>query len=295
MRKFLILVGLLCMGTAVAQELNCLVKVNADQIAGTNKQVFKTLEKALNDFVNKTEWTGQEYKTNERINCSMNINVSEYDSNHFKASIQVESSRPVFNSTYSSPVFNYNDKEFSFDYIEFQNLTFNPTSFDSNLVSVISFYSFIIIGLDADTFALNGGANYLENAREIMTTAQGSNYKGWNQGDGNQNRYFLLTDLLSQTYSAYRAALFQYHFEGMDTFHQDPKGAKDKLTEAIKNIADIYKIRPNAFLIRVFFDAKVDEIVSIYSGGPKINLTELINTLNQVSPINASKWATIKN
>jgi hypothetical protein len=224
----------------------------------------------------------------------MNINVTEYDSNHFKASIQVESSRPVYNSTYSSPVFNYNDKEFSFDYIEFQNLTFTPTTFDSNLVSVISFYSFIIIGLDADTFALNGGSNYLENAREIMTTAQGSNYKGWNQGDGNQNRYFLLTDLLSQTYSAYREAQFHYHFDGMDTMHQDAKGDKDKITEAIKNIDDIYKIRPNAFLIRVFFDAKVDEIVSIYSGGPKMNIADLINTLNQVSPINASKWATIK-
>ena len=144
MRNYLIYLVLIVNGSVYAQELNCTVKVNADQIAGTNKQVFKTLEKALNDFVNKTEWTGQEYKANERINCSMNINVSEFDTNNFKASIQVESSRPIYNSTYSSPVFNFNDKEFSFDYIEFQNLIFNPTSFDSNIVSVISFYSFII-------------------------------------------------------------------------------------------------------------------------------------------------------
>lgn len=294
MRKYGILLGMILGFNAYAQELNCTVKVNADQIAGTNKQVFKTLEKALNDFVNKTEWTGQEYKPNERINCSMNINVTEFDSNRFKASIQVESSRPVYNSTYSSPVFNYNDKEFSFDYIEFQNLTFTPTTFDSNLVSVVSFYSFIIIGLDADTFSLNGGSNYLENAREILTTAQGSNYKGWNQGESNQNRYFLLTDLMSQTFAPYREALFQYHFEGMDTMHQDPKGAKDKIVEAVKNVTDISKVRPNAFLMRVFFDAKVDEMVSILSGGPKMNVADLISTLNQVSPINAAKWATIK-
>ena len=294
MRNYWILLVLIWTSSVSAQELNCTVKVNAEQIAGTNKQVFKTLEKALNDFVNKTEWTGQEYKANERINCSMNINVTEFDTNRFKATIQVESSRPVYNSTYSSPVFNFNDKEFSFDYIEFQILNFNPTSFDSNLVSVISFYSFIIIGLDADTFALNGGSNYLENAREILTTAQGSNYKGWNQGESNQNRYFLLTDLLSQTYASYREALFQYHFEGLDTMHQDSKGAKDKIVEAVKNVTDLYKVRPNAFLMRVFFDAKVDEMVSLFSGGPKMNVAELIGTLNQVSPINAAKWATIK-
>ena len=294
MRNYWIILVLIWTSSVSAQELNCTVKVNAEQIAGTNKQVFKTLEKALNDFVNKTEWTGQEYKANERINCSMNINVTEFDTNRFKATIQVESSRPVYNSTYSSPVFNFNDKEFSFDYIEFQILNFNPTSFDSNLVSVISFYSFIIIGLDADTFALNGGSNYLENAREILTTAQGSNYKGWNQGESNQNRYFLLTDLLSQTYASYREALFQYHFEGLDTMHQDSKGAKDKIVEAVKNVTDLYKVRPNAFLMRVFFDAKVDEMVSLFSGGPKMNVAELIGTLNQVSPINAAKWATIK-
>ncbi|MFZ4435796.1 MAG: DUF4835 family protein [Flavobacterium psychrophilum] len=294
MRNYWIILVLIWISSVSAQELNCTVKVNAEQIAGTNKQVFKTLEKALNDFVNKTEWTGQEYKANERINCSMNINVTEFDTNRFKATIQVESSRPVYNSTYSSPVFNFNDKEFSFDYIEFQILNFNPTSFDSNLVSVISFYSFIIIGLDADTFALNGGSNYLENAREILTTAQGSNYKGWNQGESNQNRYFLLTDLLSQTYASYREALFQYHFEGLDTMHQDSKGAKDKIVEAVKNVTDLYKVRPNAFLMRVFFDAKVDEMVSLFSGGPKMNVAELIGTLNQVSPINAAKWATIK-
>ena len=294
MRNYWIILVLIWSSSVSAQELNCTVKVNAEQIAGTNKQVFKTLEKALNDFVNKTEWTGQEYKANERINCSMNINVTEFDTNRFKATIQVESSRPVYNSTYSSPVFNFNDKEFSFDYIEFQLLNFNPTSFDSNLVSVISFYSFIIIGLDADTFALNGGNNYLENAREILTTAQGSNYKGWNQGESNQNRYFLLTDLLSQTFSPYREALFQYHFDGLDTMHQDPKGAKDKIVEAVKNVTDLYKVRPNAFLMRVFFDAKVDEMVSLFSGGPKMNVAELISTLNQVSPINAAKWATIK-
>jgi hypothetical protein len=279
---------------AAAQELNCRVKINTETIMGANRQVFNTLEKALNDFVNKTEWTGNQYKPNERINCSMNINITEFESTSFKATIQVESSRPIYNSSYSSPVFNYNDKEFNFDYIEFQNLIFNPNSFDSNLVSVVSFYCYIIIGLDADTFSQNGGGIYLENAREILTVAQGSSYKGWNQGEGNQNRYFLITDLLSPTFSQYREALFSYHFEGMDNMHTDLKSAKNTVAEAVNSVAQIAKFRPNAFLMRVFFDAKADEIVSVFSAGPKMNVADLISTLNQVSPINAAKWATIK-
>lgn len=294
MRKCLLLVVMIAVQGVSAQELNCRVKINTETIMGANRQVFNTLEKALNDFVNKTEWTGNQYKPNERINCSMNINITEFESTSFKATIQVESSRPIYNSSYSSPVFNYNDKEFNFDYIEFQNLIFNPNSFDSNLISVVSFYCYIIIGLDADTFSQNGGGIYLENAREILTVAQGSTYKGWNQGEGNQNRYFLITDLLSPTFSLYREALFSYHFEGMDNMHIDLKSAKNTVAEAVNSVAQIAKFRPNAFLMRVFFDAKADEIVSIFSAGPKMNVADLISTLNQVSPINAAKWATIK-
>ena len=131
---------LLSLSIVQAQELNCVVKVNADKIGGTNTQVFKTLEKSLTDFVNKTDWTGQPFKPNEKINCSMVIIVNALDADKFTASIQVQSSRPVFNSTYSSPVFNFNDKDFNFSYTEFQNISFNPASFDSNLVSVIEFY-----------------------------------------------------------------------------------------------------------------------------------------------------------
>src|SRR5690606_29639427 len=127
---------------ANAQELNCTVTVNADQVGGTNQQVFRTLQKSLTDFINKNDWTGQGYKNNERINCSMFINVSSFASNSFTATIQVSASRPVYNSTYSSPILNTNDKEFTFDYTEFQNLTFNPTVFESNLISVVTYYCF---------------------------------------------------------------------------------------------------------------------------------------------------------
>lgn len=277
-----------------AQELNCIVKVNAEQVAITNNQVFKTLEKSLTDFINKTNWTTQVYKQNEKINCSMFINVTSYDSQNFTATIQVQSSRPVFNSSYSSPIFNYNDKDFNFSYTEFQNLNFNPATFDSNLVSVISFYSYIIIGMDADTFSSKGGTSSFETAQEIASVAQTSGYKGWSQGDGNQNRFHLINDLLSNTYSPFREAMFHYHMLGLDTMTKDLKSAKTEVKTAIKMFSKINSVRPNAFLTRIFFDAKSDEIVSIFSGGPSVTIDDLVENLNRVSPTNSTKWVEIR-
>ncbi len=294
MRKVICLFSFFIVCAAQAQELNCTVTVNADKLGGTNTQVYKTLQKSLTDFINKTNWTSQKIKNNERINCSMFISINEAASNQFKASIQVQSSRTIFNSTYGSPILNYNDKDFNFEYSEFQNLTFNPNNFDSNLISVVAFYSLMIIGMDADTFTLDGGRPYYEQAQDIVSVAQSSGYKGWNQGDSTQNRYFLVNDLLSNTFSPYRDAMYQYHFEGMDVMHSDLKTGKEKLIDAISKLAEIQSNRPNAFLTRLFFDAKADEIVSIFTGGPAVNVADLLDKLYTISPLNASKWAEIK-
>ena len=285
---------LLFVGVVQAQQLNCSVQINSDKVATTNNQIFKNLKTSITDFVNKTDWTGDEYKQNEKIECSMVIIVNSYESNQFSATIQVQSTRPVFNSTYATPVFNFNDKDFSFRYVEFENLQFNPSNFDSNLVSVLAYYSYMILGFDADTYSLMGGNKNYEIAQQIQTVAQQSGYKGWSQADGNQNRYFLTTDILSGTYDAYREALYQYHREGLDTMSADVKSGKDKVIGAINTLTAIYKVRPNAFLTRVFFDAKVDELVSILSAGPKVSLSETIDNLNKLSPLNVSKWQTIK-
>ncbi len=277
-----------------AQQLNCSVQINSDKVATTNNQIFKNLKTSISDFVNKTDWTGDEYKPNEKVECSMVIIVNTYESNQFSATIQVQSTRPVFNSTYSSPVFNYNDKDFSFRYVEFENLQFNPSNFDSNLVSVLAYYSYMILGFDADTYTLMGGNKHYEVAQQIQSVAQQSGYRGWSQSDGNQNRYFLATDILGGTYDAYREALYQYHREGLDTMSSDVKGSKDRIIGSINTLLKLYAVRPNAFLTRVFFDAKVDELVSILSGGPKVPLTETIENLNKLSPLNVSKWQTIK-
>ncbi|MET0760613.1 MAG: DUF4835 family protein [Flavobacterium sp.] len=294
MRNIFSLFLVLIFGFTQAQELNCIVTVNADKIGSTNTQVFKTLEKSLNEFMNKTDWTGQVYKQNEKINCSIFITLTGYSSDQFTGTIQVQSSRPIFNSTYASPVLNYNDKDFNFKYIEFENLTYNPTSFDSNLVSVLAFYSYMIIGMDADTFAPQGGSKYLEMAQDVSNVALQGGYKGWSQSDGNQNRYFLINDMLSNTFSPFRESIYEYHYEGLDMMNKDLKLAKEKIKASLKTIGKIYEVRPNAFLTRVFFDSKSDEIVSVFSGGPNIPIADLVENLNKISPLNSSKWAGIK-
>ena len=292
MRKIIFLF-LLVAGSLQAQELNCKVSVNYDRITNANTQIFKTLERSLTDFVNKTRWTNQTFKDNEKIECSMLINLSSYNSDSFTGTIQVQSSRPVFNSSYTSPVFNFNDKDFSFRYLEFETLVFNPNSFDSNLIAVVAFYSYMIMGLDADTFTMKGGDQYYDLAQNVAILAQGSGSKGWNQSDGNLSRYFLINDVKSNTFSPFREALYQYH-SGIDLMADNQKEAKEKVKNSLKTLSQIYDLRPNAFLTRVFFDAKSDEIVSIYSGGPSIGVADLIENLNRISPLNSSKWGNIK-
>ncbi|MBF6607654.1 MAG: DUF4835 family protein [Flavobacterium sp.] len=294
MHKIFTLIAMLAFITVNAQQLNCTVVVNADRVGATNNQIFKTLETSLNDFVNRTDWSGEAVSQNEKINCSMFINITEMNGNQFTASIQVQSARPVYNSTYSSPILNFNDLNFNFSYTEFQNLNYNPTAFESNLVSVISFYSFVMLGMDADTFSPGGGSGYLDMAREIMIVAQQSGFKGWNQADGNQTRYFLITDMLSQTFYPFRDAMYQYHFAGLDMMAQDLTAAKENIKNSLVVLSEINNVRPNSFLSRVFFDAKSDEIVSIFSGGPSVPITDLVDNLNRISPLNSSKWSQIR-
>lgn len=277
-----------------AQQLNCQVTVNYDKIPNQNVSAFKTLQRSLNEFVNNTDWTGVAYAQNQRIQCSMFITLNSFDSDNYTATLQVQSSRPVFQSTYSSPVFNFNDKDFSFRYVEYENLIFNPNSFDSNLVSTIAFYCYMIIGMDADTFAAQGGTQWLETAREVANVAQQGGFKGWSQTDGNQNRFFLVNDMLSSTFLPFRQTMFDYHFGALDLMVKDTKKAKENIVEAVETLAKLHTVRPNAFLTRVFFDAKSDEIVSIFSGGPSITVTGLVDNLGRLSPTNSSKWSGIK-
>ncbi len=293
MRNIVIFSFLLLFGLTQAQELNCTVTFSTDQVGATNQQVFKTLKKSLTEFVNNTKWTEQTYKGAEKIECSFFFTITAYNADQFTGTLQVQASRPVYNSTYMSPILNINDKEINFNYIEFQNLTFNPNSFDSNLLSIMAFYANLIIGMDADTYALEGGSKSLESAQNIANLAQQSQIKGWSQSEKNQNRYFIITDMLSPTFVSFRKTMYEYHLKAMDKMVENPKEAKENIKSALKTLTEVSDSRPNSFLVRLFFDAKSDEIVSIYTDGPKIDVTEVINSLNRLSPTNSSKWGKI--
>ncbi|WP_438966527.1 DUF4835 family protein [Flavobacterium sp.] len=285
----------LSLNTSIAQELNCTVTINSDRVTNVNKQIFITLQNQVSDFLNNTKWTDKEYKQNEKIDCSFFLNISSFDSNDFAGTLQILSSRTIFNSNYATPVLNLNDNEIGFRYIEYENFIYDPNSYTSNLVSILSFYANLIIGVDNDTFQELGGTKQLQIASNIVNFAQSGGYAGWNQtGVKNNNRYFLVSDMISNTFEPYRKAMYQYHLGGLDLMSDDLKAAKEKVTLAIKTLSQLNNIRPNALLTRTFFDAKSDEIVSIFSGGPATSNSELIAILSKISPLNSAKWENIR-
>ena len=294
MRRLIVFLAFLISGIVSSQELNCTVNVIAQQTGNDNNVVFKTLEKQLNEFVNNTQWTEKGFSVEERINCSMVINVTSYENDRFNATLQVSSSRPIFNSTYSSPVYNYNDKDFNFQYLEFQNLVYNPLQFESNLISVLSFHVFMILGMDADSFALNGGDEFFAQAQTIANYSQQLNGQGWKLEDGLQSRFALIDNLLSPTFKEIRSTMYDYHITGLDIMADDAKKGKVQVISTLTELQEIHKRRPNSYLMRVFFDAKSAELMDILSGGPSVNITDAVDILNRIAPMHSQKWRNIK-
>lgn len=294
MRNILIIFTLFVCLVMHSQELNCTVNVIAQQTGNDNNVVFKTLEKQLNEFVNNTKWTEKAFSSEERINCSMVINVTSYENDRFTSTLQVSSSRPVFNSTYSSPVYNYNDKDFNFQYLEFQNMVYNPLQFESNLISVITFHIYMILGMDGDSFALDGGNEYFKQAQVIANYSQQLNGQGWKLEDGLQSRFALIDNLLSPTFKEIRSTMYDYHINGLDKMADGAKEGKTAVISTLSELQKIHRRRPNSYLLRVFFDAKSDEIMDVLSGGPSVKITEAIDILNRIAPMHSQKWRNIR-
>ena len=293
MRKIFLFFLLLNISFFQGQDLNCEITIDARQTGQENLQVFKSLENQLYEFINNNSWTGRSIRPNEKINCTMFLNITSMDNDSFNGTLQIQASRPVYNSSYLSPVYNFNDKNFNFRYQEYQNLNFNPNQFENNLVSIITFHIYIILGIDADSFALNGGTDYFEVAREILDYSQNQGYKGWASTDGLQSRYFLIDNILSPTYKEYREVMYSYHLRGLDKMANEPKMSKTILIEQINALNIMHRRRPNSFLMRVFFDTKSEEIFEIFKDGPKVSTSNMISILNRISPNHSEKWRNI--
>ncbi len=294
MRRILLFFIFLSSITISSQELNCQVTVNFDQVSGSNRQVFKTLETAISEFVNQKKWTDKTVKSQERINCAINIIITKRDNNLFEGSIQIQSTRPVFGTSYETPILNIRDNDFNFKYNEFDQFIYNPTRFDSNLISTIVFYTYVILGVDADSFALNGGETYLKEAENVTLQAQQSGLAAWSNQVGVQNRFQMIDNLLSPGLNQFRSVIYNYHRKGLDDLTGDAKNAKQSLENSIITLDRLFNKVIGNPLLRLFFDAKADEIVNLYSDGPNTRSKQrLLAVLQKISPNNSAKWRKI--
>lgn len=293
MRNMLsVLLFFFLLGQLQAQELNATVTINTQQINQTNQSVFNTLKKSLEEFINQTKWTNLKILPNEKINCNFTLVFTKYESNNFEANLLVQATRPVFNTAYHTAILNLQDNNLAFSYQQYEPLTFQINNFESNLTSVIAYYAYIIIGFDANSFSENRGSRFFEQAQNVVINAQSSGYSGW-LDDGSNNRWLLINELLASNYSNYHKAWYQYHRLGLDTFTTDEKSTKIALENAIGLLDDISTIRLNSYVVNLFFNAKADEIVSIFSGGTHVDTKILKEKLMKIAPFQTTKWSQI--
>lgn len=285
---------ILSLSTA-AQELNCQVRVVAPQVQSTNRQVFQTLQQVIFEFMNTRRWTEDTYLMEERIECSIQITITEQiGADRFKGALQIQSTRPIYGSSYNSTVINHRDEDIFFQYIEFEPLLFNENTYESNLTSLLAYYAYLIIGMDRETLSPQGGEPYFDIAQKIVNNAQSdNNVIGWNSFDGDRNRYWIIENLKNRDFEPLREAYYLYHRQGLDLMVKDVTEAQKNITEAINKLTEVHSQRPNSLLMRMFMVAKVDEIVNIYSDENVPNKGDVINKLNNIAPAQSSKWAKI--
>lgn len=285
---------LLFAGFIQAQELNCNVQINSDQVQGTNKSVFNTLQKSISEFVNNRKWSEMTYTNTERIECTMNIVVKKVDSDVFTAEIQVQSRRPIYNSTYYSPLFNFKDNEFTFNYKEFDQLELNSNTITSNLTAVLAYYAYLIIGYDMDSFTRLGGTPFFQAAESIVNAAQGADLgKGWKAFDSNKNRYALINNILDEAFKKYRNYFYEYHRLGLDEMTINATNARARIADGLPLLREANRARPSAIVISSFLDAKNDELINIFSKGTTQEKTDAVQILSDINPTQTARYEQI--
>ncbi len=289
--------GCMVAATAGAQELRSSIQVQSASVQGTNKQVYESMRTDLTEFVNNMVWTRDRYDNIERIECNFVFNITEQiSSNEFKGKLNVQLRRPVYNSAYSTAMLNIEDANVQFKYTEGQALTYSTTGYDSdNLVPLIAFYVYMALGVDYDSFSLNGGSEFYTKAEAIVSSAQSSQYSGWKSFESTQNRYWLNESVLSESHRAFRKSLYDYHRQGLDKMHANPEQARTAIYNAIDNLRKVKRSYPrNSYMLNQFFTCKADEIVNIFSEAPVIEKNKIVEILTEVDPANISKYEKIK-
>ena len=294
MRYFIFLSFFLVSLQLNAQELNCTVQVVAPQVQISDKRIFETLRKALFEFVNNKRWTDDVFKVEERIECSMFINITEQVSaDEFKGTIQIQARRPIYKTSYNSVLLNHNDQDLQFKYLENSQLEFSENSNLSNLTSVIAFYAYMIIGLDYDSYSLKGGETYLQKANAIVSNSGNAPERGWKAFESTKNRYWFAENMLNPRFEPIRQALYKYHRLGLDPMTADNEAGRTAIYESIELVKKVQADQPGSFLLQIFFNAKSDELVNIFSEGQPEQKNKVSAMLNEIDPSNGSKYQKI--
>jgi len=285
---------LLFAGFIHAQELNCVVKINSDQIQGSNKSVFNTLQKSVSEFLNNRKWSEMTYANIEQIECNMTIIIKKIDGDAFTAEIQVQSRRPVYNSTYNSPMINLKDNDFTFTYKEFDQLEMNNNTITSNLTAVLAYYAYLIIGYDMDSYTRLGGSSFFQSAESIVNAAQSADLgKGWKAFESSKNRYALINNILDEAFKKYRNYFYEYHRLGLDEMASNAVNARARIAEGLPLLREANRARPSAFVISSFLDAKNDELINIFSKGSSKEKADAVEILTDVNPTYAARYEKI--
>lgn len=280
-----------------AQELNCTVEFNTDQISGTNKSVFETLSAAVNDYMNTNTFTPAQFSTNEKIECRMFFTIKEYsDDGVVKGDLQVQSSRPVYNSSYTTTLINFKDSKIDFSYQEGEPLNYTVNSMENQLTALLNFYAYLIIAVDFDSFALNGGEPYWDRLKQIVQMAQSSGEVGWKAFEDTKNRSAVLSAFTEgKSGEALRAMLYNYHRMGLDQMSLSVDKGRASVTQSLDAIKTTYDIQPMSVALSMFKDAKLDELVNIYSKAPADERTKVYNLLQPIYPTDEQQLIKIKN
>jgi hypothetical protein len=272
------------------------VQITTQQISGTDKRIYDLMKTQIYEFMNNRKWTNETFRNEERIDCSILINITErLATDEFNATFQIQSRRPVFESSYNSVLLNFIDNDFHFKYTEGQQLDYSETTYLSNLTSILAFYANMVIGLDYDSFSLDGGTPYFQKALAIANNAQGSGEKGWKAFDGDRNRYWMVNNILDAPFVLLRKCIYTYHRKGLDIMYQDTNAGRAVILESIESLSKVHSIKPLSFSLQLFFNAKSDEIVNIFSAGKPEEKTRLLDVLSIIDPTNNNKYQKILN
>lgn len=278
-----------------AQELNARITVNGEKVAVANKQIFTTLQNALTEFVNNRRWTDATFAVNEKIDCNMTIIVNEMDETTFKSEIQVQARRPVYNSSYTTTLLNFRDQELEFEYTEGETLDYNSNTLTNNLTATIVFYVYLILGLDFDSFALQGGNTYIQQAQQIVNLAQSEmGWTGWKAFDSNRNRHAVVTALQDNASEAFRQMWYTYHMKGLDEMAANADRGRTTIIEAISALQTVKQARPTSVLLQMFSDAKLDELIAIYSKATSQERQEGYKFLMDIYPAQSTRLEELK-